>query len=365
VNGDPSHAAQWLVSTVAELAGKAVLPMPDVGIFGSPEWNAFATGPSPERALVAVSSGILEGMPPQELEAVLAHEMSHVGNGDMVTMTLLQGVINSFVMFLARAAALTLPRDQRDDGRNYGPPPTMLLIWPLEVLLGVLGSLVTAWFSRHREFRADAGAAQLTAPEAMALPSESRRLMLLRMFGLDRRSERLFDQLRQHWSPIGSIELIAGTDLALQQLSPADFLAFLGGRLRQRFLSAPPEQPTPSPHTSHPVDAAASNQARRRLADGSHPVRRQYLCFADTWQAVSRQSDVVVMDLRSFGPARQGCRAGSNWRPSPTTSMAMRWCSCGTPAPMGRSCTACWRAAFPRRTTAAATNTPCATSSGR
>jgi heat shock protein HtpX len=168
VNDDPSPAAQWLVSSVAELAGKAGLPMPEVGIYGSPEWNAFATGPSPERALVAVSSGILEGMPPQELEAVLAHEMSHVGNGDMVTMTLLQGVINSFVMFLARAAALALPRDQREDGRGYGPPPTMLLIWPLEVLLGVLGSLVTAWFSRHREFRADAGAAQLTAPEAMA-----------------------------------------------------------------------------------------------------------------------------------------------------------------------------------------------------
>jgi hypothetical protein len=144
-----------------------------------------------------------------------------------------------------------------------------------------------------------------------APPSEPRRLMLLRVFGFDRRSERLFDQLRQHWSPIGSIELIAGTDLALQQVSPGDFLAFLGGRLRQRFLSAPPEQPTPSPHTSHPVEVAASNEARRRLADGSHPVR-QYLCFADTWQAVmqavSRQSDVVVMDLRGFGPARQGCR---------------------------------------------------------
>jgi heat shock protein HtpX len=106
-------------------------------------------------------------MPPAELEAVLAHEMSHVANGDMVTMTLLQGVINAFVMFLSRAVLFLLPRGDREDGRGMAPPPTMLLIWPLEILLGVLGSLITAWFSRHREFRADAGAARLTSPGAM------------------------------------------------------------------------------------------------------------------------------------------------------------------------------------------------------
>ncbi len=162
-----SSAERWLESTVAQLAQRAGLPMPEVGIYGSPEWNAFATGPSPNRALVAVSTGILQGMPPEELEAVLAHELSHVGNGDMVTMTLLQGVINAFVMFLSRAVAFLLPRGEREDGRGMAPPPTMLLIWPLEVLLGVLGSLITAWFSRHREFRADAGAARLTSPGAM------------------------------------------------------------------------------------------------------------------------------------------------------------------------------------------------------
>jgi heat shock protein HtpX len=162
-----SSAERWLESTVAQLAQRAGLPMPEVGIYGSPEWNAFATGPSPNRALVAVSSGILQGMPPEELEAVLAHELSHVGNGDMVTMTLLQGVINAFVMFLSRAVAFLLPRGDQEDGRGMAPPPTMLLIWPLEVLLGVLGSLITAWFSRHREFRADAGAARLTSPGAM------------------------------------------------------------------------------------------------------------------------------------------------------------------------------------------------------
>ena len=167
VDGSGGSTERWLYSTVARLAENAGLPMPEVGVYGSPEWNAFATGPSPQRALVAVSTGILHGMPEDELEAVLGHEMSHVGNGDMVTMTLLQGVVNAFVMFLARAVALSLP-NRNSEERGYGPPPTMLLVWPLEVLLGVLGSLVTAWFSRHREFRADAGSARLTSPNAMA-----------------------------------------------------------------------------------------------------------------------------------------------------------------------------------------------------
>lgn len=163
---DPEDQGHWLVNRVAALAQRAGLPMPQVGIYDSPEWNAFATGPSPERALVAVSSGILTGMPAAELEAVLAHELSHVANGDMVTMTLLQGVVNAFVLFLARAIVLLLPRSERDDGR---PAPLLtLLIWPLELLLGIAGSLVTAWFSRHREFRADAGAAQLSSAAAMA-----------------------------------------------------------------------------------------------------------------------------------------------------------------------------------------------------
>lgn len=165
VDDSEGGSGRWLVDTVAALADKAGLPMPEVGVYVSPEWNAFATGASPEGALVAVSSGILEGMPPQQLEAVLAHEMSHVGNGDMVTMALLQGVINSFVMFLARAIALALPRRTDSEGRQ--PPPLTILIWPLELLLGLAGSLITAWFSRHREFRADAGAAQLAGAGAM------------------------------------------------------------------------------------------------------------------------------------------------------------------------------------------------------
>lgn len=165
LGGNEGSAEAWLVDTVARLAQRARLPMPEVGLYDSAEWNAFATGPSPRRALVAVSTGILRGMPPQELEAVLGHELSHVGNGDMVTMTLLQGVINAFVMFLARALTFLLPRGERDNGAQGA---NWLLVWPLEIALGLLGSMVTAWFSRHREFRADAGAAALTSPAAMA-----------------------------------------------------------------------------------------------------------------------------------------------------------------------------------------------------
>ena len=156
----------WLVSRVASLAQRAGLPMPKVGLHDSPEWNAFATGPSPEKALVAVSSGILAGMPAAELEAVLAHALSHVGNGDMVTMTLLQGVVNAVVLFLARAIVILLPRSERDGERQ--PPQPTLLIWPLEIPLGLGRSLVIGWFSRHREYRADAGAARLSGPAAMA-----------------------------------------------------------------------------------------------------------------------------------------------------------------------------------------------------
>lgn len=157
--------ARWLVTTVAALAGKAGLPMPEGGIYPAPEFNAFATGPSPDRALVAVSSGILEGMPPAELEAVLGHELSHVGNGDMVTMTLMQGVVNAFVLFLARLLWMALPRGSDEQGRVRAPSP--LLVQPFELVLGLAGSLVTAWFSRHREYRADAGAAALVGSEAM------------------------------------------------------------------------------------------------------------------------------------------------------------------------------------------------------
>ena len=159
--GDPS--LDWLYQTVARLAQQANLPMPEVAFYPSPEVNAFATGPSKRRSLVAVSSGLLTGMRRNEVEAVLAHELGHVANGDMVTMTLLQGVINAFVMFLARVVAFIARvavggRDGEDSGMARLVGFVVMIVF--ELGLGILGSTVTAWFSRQREFRADAAAAQ-------------------------------------------------------------------------------------------------------------------------------------------------------------------------------------------------------------
>jgi heat shock protein HtpX len=161
--GNPE--ADWLYRTVQRLAQQAQLPMPEVGIYDSPEINAFATGPSKKRSLVAVSSGILRGMKRNELEAVLGHEMSHIGNGDMVTMTLLQGVMNSFVMFISRIIASVVAGNSRDE-RGSSMVYTLVRI-VAEIVLGIAGSLITAWFSRYREFRADAGGAALAGSENM------------------------------------------------------------------------------------------------------------------------------------------------------------------------------------------------------
>jgi heat shock protein HtpX len=152
---------------IAGLAQKAGLPMPEVGIYDSPEVNAFATGPSKSRALVAVSSGLLGSMRDDEVEGVLAHEMTHIGNGDMVTMTLLQGVINAFVMFFARLIAYVIANrgDSRDRGGYNGG--SFLIVMVLQIVLGIFGSLITAWFSRHREFRADSGGAMLAGRDRM------------------------------------------------------------------------------------------------------------------------------------------------------------------------------------------------------
>ena len=149
----------WLYVTVERLTRQANLPMPEVGVYDSPEVNAFATGPSRSRSLVAVSTGLLRSMRPNEVEGVLAHEVAHIANGDMVTMTLLQGVINAFVIFFARVIAGFL---SRNDER-----PSFLVIIALQIVLGMLGGLVTAWFSRYREFRADHGGATLSGRENM------------------------------------------------------------------------------------------------------------------------------------------------------------------------------------------------------
>jgi heat shock protein HtpX len=170
VDGQTGSAdADWLYATVARLTQGAGLPMPEVGIYDSPELNAFATGPSRSRSLVAVSAGLLRGMRHDEIEGVLAHEVTHIANGDMVTMTLLQGVINAFVMFLARviAFAVTSRGDSRDDGRGNSYMMQYMIVMVLQIVLGILGSVVTAWFSRQREFRADAGGAHLAGRDRM------------------------------------------------------------------------------------------------------------------------------------------------------------------------------------------------------
>src|SRR6266550_7171120 len=150
-------------SMIAGLTQKAGLPMPEVGVYDSPEVNAFATGPSKSRALVAVSTGLLRSMRDDEVEGVLGHEITHISDGDMVTMTLLQGVINAFVIFFSRLIAYVIAN--RGDSRNRGG--SFMVVFVLQIVLGFLGSLITAWFSRQREFRADRGGALLAGKDRM------------------------------------------------------------------------------------------------------------------------------------------------------------------------------------------------------
>lgn len=157
VIGTPQNDVEaWLLETVKRQADRLGLGMPEVAIFPSPEPNAFATGMFRNKALVAVSVGLLNAMGRDEVEAVLGHEMSHVANGDMVTLTLIQGVLNTFVIFIARIIA-----SQFDRGR-------FLIYIALQMAFGIMASMVVAWFSRRREFRADAGGADLEGAPAMA-----------------------------------------------------------------------------------------------------------------------------------------------------------------------------------------------------
>lgn len=170
-----------LVQTVYQLAREAHLSnMPEVGIYESVEPNAFATGPSKRRSLVAVSTGLLRRMSQKELEGVLAHEITHITNGDMVTMTLIQGVVNAFVMFLARVLAyvfsgLGKSRNGNSSGGSYFS--YMLFVFFFEIVFMVLGSIVVAWFSRFREFRADKGGADLAGKDKMIAALESLKKM--------------------------------------------------------------------------------------------------------------------------------------------------------------------------------------------
>ena len=163
VINNPQNADEaWIVETVRKLADKAQIGMPEVGIFeGEP--NAFATGAFKNSALVAVSTGLLQGMTREEIEAVIGHEVAHIANGDMVTMTLIQGVMNTFVVFLSRVIGYAVDSFLRKGSDNNSGPGIGYYISTivLDIVLGFAAAIVVAWFSRHREFRADAGAARL------------------------------------------------------------------------------------------------------------------------------------------------------------------------------------------------------------
>jgi heat shock protein HtpX len=173
----PSTSTEvWLVDTVAKLAKRANLPMPEVAIYDG-EPNAFATGASKNSSLVAVSTGLLQSMTREEAEAVLAHEVAHIANGDMVTLTLIQGVVNTFVVFLSRVVGYLVDSFlRRNDEESSGPGiGYMVTSFICEIVFGLVASMIVAWFSRQREFRADAGAASLMG-NALPMQNALRRL---------------------------------------------------------------------------------------------------------------------------------------------------------------------------------------------
>ena len=165
-----NETERWLVETVRRQAQQAGIGMPEVAMYRAPDMNAFATGANKNSALVAVSTGLLENMSRDEVEAVLAHEVSHIANGDMVTMALLQGVINTFVIFIARIIAGAINsalRGNNSQGEGLGGFAYYGIVIVLELVLGFLASFILMWFSRQREFRADAGSARLVGRNKM------------------------------------------------------------------------------------------------------------------------------------------------------------------------------------------------------
>jgi heat shock protein HtpX len=172
VIGEPRNQAEtWLVGTVSRLAQSAGIGMPEVAVFPADEPNAFATGARKDKALVAVSTGLLRNMKPDEVEAVLAHEVSHVANGDMVTLALIQGVVNTFVIFISRVVGHFVDRVVFKTERGYGIGYYVVTI-VAQIVFGILASILVMWFSRQREFRADAGGARLAGTEKMVAALE-------------------------------------------------------------------------------------------------------------------------------------------------------------------------------------------------
>jgi len=168
----PSNQVEtWLFETVRRQAREAGIGMPEVAIYDAPEPNAFATGARRDNALVAVSTGLLRGMRKEEVEAVLAHEVSHIANGDMVTLTLIQGVVNTFVIFFSRVIGHLVDRLVFRTERGHGPGFWIVTI-VAQIFLGILASMIVMWFSRQREFRADAGGARLAGRDKMVAALE-------------------------------------------------------------------------------------------------------------------------------------------------------------------------------------------------
>ncbi|MBC8943938.1 MULTISPECIES: protease HtpX [Xenorhabdus] len=170
----PSNEMEfWLMETVRRQSDQVGITMPQVAIYDAPDINAFATGARRNASLVAVSTGLLNNMSRDEAEAVIAHEISHIANGDMVTMTLLQGIVNTFVIFISRiiaqaaASFLSSSDDESESSSNGNPIVYMILSMVLEIVFGILASIITMWFSRYREFHADAGSAKLVGREKM------------------------------------------------------------------------------------------------------------------------------------------------------------------------------------------------------
>ncbi|OON40510.1 zinc metalloprotease HtpX [Izhakiella australiensis] len=167
-----NETERWLMDTISRQAQQAGIGMPQVAIYHAPDINAFATGARRDASLVAVSTGLLQNMSRDEAEAVLAHEVSHISNGDMVTMTLIQGVVNTFVIFLSRiiaqvAAGFMSGNRDNEEGNSGNPLVYFAVSMVLEIVFGIIASIITMWFSRHREFHADAGSAKLVGREKM------------------------------------------------------------------------------------------------------------------------------------------------------------------------------------------------------
>ena len=175
IESPSSPTERWLVDTVKRQADKAGIGMPEVAVYDAPEINAFATGWNRNSALVAVSTGLLNNMSQDEAEAVLGHEVSHVANGDMVTLALVQGVLNTFVIFLSRVVGFLVDRVLLKNERGHGPGFWITTI-VAELVLGVLASIIVMWFSRYREFRADAGGATLAGRGKMIAALERLKL---------------------------------------------------------------------------------------------------------------------------------------------------------------------------------------------